>query len=78
MTMWGYGKAPAKLCLDWTERRHHLSGPLARAILHKSLEARWLERRTGSRALRVTDCGYGALDRWFGLNRDAIDNAASV
>ena len=74
----GPQKAPAKLCLDWTERRHHLCGPLATAILQKSLEARWLERRTGNRALTVTECGYDALDRWFGLNRDAIDTTASA
>ncbi|WP_162617535.1 ArsR/SmtB family transcription factor [Yoonia maritima] len=69
----GMGKPPAKLCLDWTERRHHISGPLATAIMQKFLEANWLERRTGSRALIVTDDGFDALERWFGLNRLDID-----
>lgn len=67
------GRAPANLCLDWTERQPHLSGPLATAILRKSLEARWLQRRTGSRALTVTEPGYEALTRWFGLDRNHID-----
>lgn len=66
------GKPPAKLCLDWTERQHHISGPLATALMQKSLAAHWLERRTGSRALTVTDDGFNALERWFGLNRKAV------
>lgn len=58
----------AKLCLDWTERRHHLSGPLATAILQKSLDLKWLGRRVGSRALTVTPAGREAFDRWFGIS----------
>lgn len=67
------GKAPAKLCLDWTERRHHISGPLATVLMEKFLEAHWLQRRTGSRALTITDRGFDALERWFGLGRQAIN-----
>lgn len=67
------GKPPAKLCLDWTERRHHISGPLATAFMQKALAVKWLERRTGSRALTVTSDGYDALERWFGLNSNTVD-----
>ncbi|NNL34363.1 MAG: winged helix-turn-helix transcriptional regulator [Silicimonas sp.] len=67
------GMPPARLCLDWTERRHHISGPLATAILQKSLTANWLERRTGSRALTVTADGFDALERWFGLNKATVN-----
>lgn len=65
-------QSPAKLCLDWTERRHHISGPLATAIMQKFLEAHWLERRTGSRALVVTTDGFAALERCFGLTQQEI------
>ena len=68
------GKAIAKLCLDWTERRHHLSGPLATAIMQHALKQNWLTRRTGCRSLDVTESGYQALERCFGLNRDEISN----
>lgn len=68
---------PAKLCLDWTERQHHISGPLATAIMNKSLAANWLERRTGSRALTVTVHGFNAFELWFGLNRDVVDGSDS-
>ena len=65
----GTGKPPAKFCLDWTERRHHISGSLATAIMQKFLEAHWLGRRTGSRALIVTDDGLNALATQFGLTK---------
>jgi len=69
------GKPLATLCLDWTERRHHLAGPLGTALMLKSLDAGWLERRTGSRALTVTAIGFDAFDRWFGLHREDFDGA---
>ncbi len=69
----GTGKPPAKLCLDWTERRHHISGPLATGIMNRFLEAGWLERRTGSRALNITDEGWNALKRQFGITQPDID-----
>jgi DNA-binding transcriptional ArsR family regulator len=71
------GKSPAKLCLDWTERRHHISGPLATAIMQKSLDENWLHRRTGSRALTITEDGFAALERWFGLTKETIDGSGS-
>jgi len=74
----GTGKPLAMLCLDWTERRHHISGPLATAIMQKFLEAKWLERRTGSRALIVTEDGFDALERRFCLHRQDIDLADPV
>ncbi|WP_299982670.1 helix-turn-helix transcriptional regulator [uncultured Ruegeria sp.] len=60
-------KPVAKLCLDWTERRHHISGPFAIALMQKCLDAGWLVRRTGSRALTITPSGYDAFERWFDL-----------
>ena len=66
-------QAPAKLCLDWTERRHHLSGPLATAFLTHALDVGWLERRRGSRALTITTAGYLGFERFLGLERHRID-----
>jgi DNA-binding transcriptional ArsR family regulator len=56
-----------KLCLDWTERKHHLSGPLATAILARMLDQGWLVRRADSRTLAVTPAGQVALARHFGM-----------
>lgn len=67
-------KPIVKLCLDWTERRHHISGPLATALMDKALQKNWLERRTGSRALVITALGYEVLERDFGLERNLIED----
>jgi len=66
-------KPIVKLCLDWTERKNHISGPLATALMNKSLEMNWIERRTGSRALTITTLGYEVFARDFNLTRDQID-----
>ena len=44
-------------CLDWTERRHHLAGPLGSHLLKRLLERGWLARSPGARALRITPRG---------------------
>ncbi|MFX0541638.1 ArsR/SmtB family transcription factor [Roseovarius sp. S4756] len=66
------GKPLVKLCLDWTERRHHISGPFATAILDRAVTSNWLQRRTGSRSLMITEDGFQALDRFFALGRDEV------
>ncbi len=39
-------------CLDWTERREHLAGALAAALLDRAVDAGWLSRE-GNRAIKV-------------------------
>jgi len=48
-------------CLDWTERRLHLGGPLGVSLTEVMLEAGWLRRRSGSRALQPSDDGLRRL-----------------
>ena len=48
-------------CLDWSERRDHLAGPLATSLLEHFLARRWLARRPQSRALELTPQGKRAL-----------------
>ena len=44
-------------CLDWSERRYHLAGRLGALLLGFCLDRQWLERRSDTRALRVTQLG---------------------
>jgi DNA-binding transcriptional ArsR family regulator len=53
--------ALARKCLDWTERRHHLAGPLATALLDLFLGRDWLRPITGTRAVSLTPAGRAAL-----------------
>ena len=56
-----------RACLDWSERRYHLAGPLGAAFASRLLELRWIERTPETRALRVTNAGRRALNTRFGI-----------
>jgi DNA-binding transcriptional ArsR family regulator len=61
----------ARRCLDWTERRHHLAGPLGAALMSRFLELGWLRRDGASRAIRITPVGISELRRV--LQIEALD-----
>jgi DNA-binding transcriptional ArsR family regulator len=48
-------------CLDWTERRLHLGGPLGVAMTSAMLDAGWLRRAQRNRALLPTQDGLRLL-----------------
>ena len=56
----------ARLCLDWTERQHHLGGPLGCALLTCMCDAKWTVRMRG-RAVRLTVNGRIELGKQLGL-----------
>ena len=66
-------KAPLKLCLDWTERKPHLSGPLATALMDHALAQHWILRQTNSRALTITNKGYAVFDNSLSLTRETLE-----
>jgi DNA-binding transcriptional ArsR family regulator len=51
----------AKPCLDWTERRQHLAGPLANCLTQRMLERRWLLRAREARVVLPTPEGERRL-----------------
>ena len=61
-------RALVRYCVDWSEQRHHLAGALGARILNRFEDLRWIERRTATRAVTVTDAGATGLDRTLGLN----------
>jgi len=48
-------------CIDWTERRHHISGAVGAVLAQTFLERRWVARIQDSRALTVTAGGRKKL-----------------
>ena len=54
-------------CLDWSERRPHLGGALAAALLKLALKKRWVVQDLDSRALDVTSFGRRELRSRFGV-----------
>lgn len=51
----------ARLCLDWSERRHHLAGALGAALLAELLSRGWIRPSKNSRAALVTEKGRNGL-----------------
>jgi DNA-binding transcriptional ArsR family regulator len=57
-------------CLDWSERRAHLGGALAAAVLALARRRRWVVQDLDSRILRVTASGRRELAARLGLPID--------
>jgi DNA-binding transcriptional ArsR family regulator len=55
-------------CIDWTQRRGHLTGALAAAITTRLFELGWIERGSRRRSVRVTPAGAEGLACTFGLD----------
>ena len=47
--------------MDWSERKDHLAGTLARALLEHYLARNWLRSEPGARALSLTPLGQREL-----------------
>jgi len=62
----GGRQAIARLCLDWTERQHHLGGPLGCTLLTRLCERKWIVRMRG-RTVRLTLNGRVELGKQLGL-----------
>jgi DNA-binding transcriptional ArsR family regulator len=58
---------PGKPCLDWTERRNHLGGPLGALLTEHLLTLKWIARCADGRAIRVTQTGRRELARRLAL-----------
>lgn len=58
-------------CLDWSERKPHLAGSLAAALLDLATRRRWLRRELDSRALVFTRLGSQEFLTRFGLSVSA-------
>ena len=52
-------------CLDWSERRDHLAGSLAVAMLEQAVAKGWLLRAKDSRAMTLTPSGRKAWAPWL-------------
>ncbi len=59
--------ATARCCVDWTEQRHHVAGPLGRAVLAGFTATGWIRLASRSRALIITDEGKRGLRDQLGL-----------
>ncbi|TWB22091.1 ArsR family transcriptional regulator [Nitrospirillum amazonense] len=57
----------ARQCLDWTERRHHVAGPLGVKFTDLLCAKGWIRRAPSSRVVEVTHEGWKKFEQEFGL-----------
>lgn len=58
-------------CLDWTERRYHLAGPLGTELFLRCCDLGWLTRTPQSRAVKLTRKGRNNLREQLGIGSGA-------
>ena len=61
---------PVRYCLDWSEQRHHLAGPLGTALADRLFALGWVQRTDWRRVVRVTNSGRENLPATLGLAPD--------
>jgi hypothetical protein len=61
-----------RCCIDWTEQRHHISGPHGRAVFNRLVDLGWLRRSDNSRAVHVTHAGTPGFATTFGIDTGDI------
>jgi DNA-binding transcriptional ArsR family regulator len=62
----------ARQCLDWTERQHHLAGPLGVELMSVLCASGWLRRGRESRAVEVLPKGRQELRDQLGVDVDHV------
>lgn len=64
----GSRRAIARKCLDWSERRHHISGLLGEQLERRLSQLEWTRKKPGSRSVEVTDAGKKGLYEVLGIS----------
>ena len=57
----------ARRCLDWTERRPHVAGPVGTALASLAVDRGWVRRMRGTRAVVVTPAGCAQFKKIFNI-----------
>jgi DNA-binding transcriptional ArsR family regulator len=61
-------RALCRVCMDWSERRHHLAGAVGAALLARVIDLGWAVRDKSSRAIRFRPNGEREFRGYFHLN----------
>ncbi|WP_211238335.1 ArsR/SmtB family transcription factor [Deinococcus pimensis] len=69
------GRPVARACLDWSERRVHLAGPLGGALMSRLFELGWIARIPGGRVIRVTLDGRRGFAEEFLVDVSQLERA---
>lgn len=64
----GIKSVAGRTCMDWSERRLHLAGPLGAGLAQALIDRKLLLRDSKSRALRISPLGGEAISTLFGIS----------
>jgi DNA-binding transcriptional ArsR family regulator len=70
------GRTVCRGCMDWSERRHHLAGPLGAQLLNLVFRRHWARRDEAGRAVLFTPYGRRAFAAFCASGADDVDLAA--
>ncbi|MBB6261388.1 DNA-binding transcriptional ArsR family regulator [Paenochrobactrum gallinarii] len=54
-----------RVCLDWSQRRHHLAGRIGKAVLDQMIALAWARRLPSSRVISFTPEGERRFFEWL-------------
>jgi len=60
-------RPPCRVCLDWSERRHHLAGQAGALLLKRLFDLGWAARARDSRVVHFTPRGEAKFRQTFGV-----------
>jgi DNA-binding transcriptional ArsR family regulator len=68
---------PIRYCMDWSEQRHHLAGPLGNALTSRLFDLGWIRPLPTPRAVALTEAGQAGLHATFEIPSDWDKTAPS-
>lgn len=57
-----------RMCLDWSERKHHVAGSVGKALMNIFFNNQWVERTGDSRAIKLTAKGKEQLSKKWDID----------
>lgn len=58
----------SSICLDWSERQHHLAGALGNALTSYFFEMQWITHISSTRAVEITNKGRIGFKNYFNIH----------
>ncbi|MFD9209292.1 ArsR/SmtB family transcription factor [Streptomyces sioyaensis] len=65
-------RSSVRYCVDWSEGRHHLAGPLGAALTARMFALEWLRHGKYRRVVHLTAAGREGLAATFGVPADQL------
>lgn len=72
------GRPLCRACLDWSERRHHLAGPLGAALFRHILDRGWAARDREGRAIVFSREGEKQFERFLSVEDGEAGRRAAL